>query len=199
MFGIGSTELLLILIVALLVLGPKSLASTARSVGKVVGQFRRVSTDFQRTLNAEVALEEEKEKRQKAEKEVEADLQQPAARADAKGSAQATGQADAQSGAQPDAQAGAHTDVQAGEQATTAGPETTGAAATSQAAAATNEVVAPPPGSPLEEALNRAAAEANAAELMEPVTVETAQAAQTAVQTPNAQDTQGQPATQNRA
>ena len=55
MFGIGSTELLVILVVALIVLGPKSLASVSRSLGKAMGDFRRVSTDFQRTLNAESA------------------------------------------------------------------------------------------------------------------------------------------------
>lgn len=57
MFGIGSTELLVILVVALIVLGPKSLASISRTLGKAMGEFRRVSTDFQRTLNAEVAQE----------------------------------------------------------------------------------------------------------------------------------------------
>ncbi|MBQ7609168.1 MAG: twin-arginine translocase subunit TatB [Desulfovibrionaceae bacterium] len=61
MFGIGSTELLVILLVGLIVLGPKSLASLSRTIGKVVGEFRRVSTDFQRTLNAEAAMEEQKE------------------------------------------------------------------------------------------------------------------------------------------
>lgn len=66
MFGIGSTELLVILLVALVVLGPKSLASVSRSLGKAMGEFRRVSTDFQRTLNAEVAREEEDEKQRKA-------------------------------------------------------------------------------------------------------------------------------------
>lgn len=55
MFGIGSTELLVILVVALIALGPKSLASVSRSLGKAMGEFRRVSTDFQRTLNAESA------------------------------------------------------------------------------------------------------------------------------------------------
>ncbi len=60
MFGIGSTELLVILLVALVVLGPKSLSGVSRSLGKALGEFRRVSTDFQRTLNAEVAREEEK-------------------------------------------------------------------------------------------------------------------------------------------
>ncbi len=58
MFGIGSTELLVILVVALIVLGPKSLASVSRALGRAMGEFRRVSTDFQRTLNVEAAEEE---------------------------------------------------------------------------------------------------------------------------------------------
>lgn len=69
MFGIGSTELLVILLVALVVLGPKSLPQMARTLGKALGEFRRVSTDFQRTLNTEVDLEEHKERKKAAEKE----------------------------------------------------------------------------------------------------------------------------------
>lgn len=67
MFGIGSTELLVILVVALVVLGPKSLASVSKSLGKAVGEFRRVSTDFQRTLNVEAAEEELKEAKKRQE------------------------------------------------------------------------------------------------------------------------------------
>ena len=70
MFGIGSTELLLILVVALLVLGPKNLPKVAHTLGRAMGEFRRVSTEFQRTLNTEIALEEQKEKQAKAEKEL---------------------------------------------------------------------------------------------------------------------------------
>lgn len=69
MFGIGSTELLVILLVALVVLGPKSLPQLARTLGKALGEFRRVSTDFQRTLNTEVDLEEHNERKKDAEKE----------------------------------------------------------------------------------------------------------------------------------
>lgn len=69
MFGIGSTEFLVILLVALVVLGPKSLASVSRTLGKAMGEFRRVSTDFQRTLNAEVEQEEHLKRKQEAEKE----------------------------------------------------------------------------------------------------------------------------------
>lgn len=69
MFGIGSTELLVILLVALVVLGPKSLPKMARTLGKAMGEFRRVSTDFQRTLNTEVDLEEHNERKKAAERE----------------------------------------------------------------------------------------------------------------------------------
>ncbi|MDR3358619.1 MAG: twin-arginine translocase TatA/TatE family subunit [Desulfovibrio sp.] len=65
MFGIGSTEFLVILLVALIVLGPKSLAGIARTMGKAMGEFRRISTDFQRTLNAEAAQEKELERKKR--------------------------------------------------------------------------------------------------------------------------------------
>ena len=57
MFGIGGTELLVILVVALVVLGPKSVPQIARTLGKAMGEFRRVSTEFQRTLNTEIERE----------------------------------------------------------------------------------------------------------------------------------------------
>ena len=69
MFGIGSTELLVILVVALLVLGPKNLPKIAQTLGRAMGEFRKVSTEFQRTLNTEIAFEEEKEKRKKEREE----------------------------------------------------------------------------------------------------------------------------------
>lgn len=89
MFGIGSTEFIVILLVALLVLGPKSLAKVTRTVGKYVGEFKRVSTEFQRTLNAEVAEEERQEKkeavRQKAARAKEKYAKSQAARTDTAG------------------------------------------------------------------------------------------------------------------
>lgn len=80
MFGIGSTELLVILLVALIVLGPRSLAKVSRSLGKAMGEFRRVSTDFQRTLNAESAEADlrEQEARRRREAAASAEKAQPA-------------------------------------------------------------------------------------------------------------------------
>lgn len=73
MFGIGSTELLVILVIALIVLGPKSLATVSRSLGKAMGQFRRASTEFQRAINLEVAQEETKSIKKEQEKPVHRD------------------------------------------------------------------------------------------------------------------------------
>ncbi len=70
MFGIGTTEILIILLVALIVIGPESLPKIARTVGKAMGEFRRVSTDFQRTLNTEIALDEHEQRKKEAEKEL---------------------------------------------------------------------------------------------------------------------------------
>ena len=84
MFGIGSSELLVILIVAFLVLGPSHLPKIAKTLGKAMGEFRRVSTEFQRTLNMEVEKEEHEERKRQAEKEFFAQETQPETPAEAK-------------------------------------------------------------------------------------------------------------------
>ena len=50
MFGIGMPELLLILAVALIVLGPKKLPEMARALGRGLAEFRRTTDDMKREL-----------------------------------------------------------------------------------------------------------------------------------------------------
>ncbi len=50
MFGIGMTELLVIFVIGLLVLGPKRLPELARSLGKGLAEFRRASLDMRKEL-----------------------------------------------------------------------------------------------------------------------------------------------------
>ena len=53
MFGIGPQELLVILVVGLLVLGPKRLPEIARSLGRGLAEFRRASSDLRQSLSLE--------------------------------------------------------------------------------------------------------------------------------------------------
>lgn len=53
MFGIGFLELFLILIVGLLIFGPKRLPEIARTVGKAMYQFRNASTNFTQEISKE--------------------------------------------------------------------------------------------------------------------------------------------------
>lgn len=53
-FGIGLPELILILIIAGLVMGPERLGQTARWLGRIVAQLQSISRGFVRQLNAEL-------------------------------------------------------------------------------------------------------------------------------------------------
>ena len=50
MFGIGMTEIVVILVIALLIFGPSKLPELARSLGKDFGEFRRASYDLRQSL-----------------------------------------------------------------------------------------------------------------------------------------------------
>ena len=56
MFGVGTSELLIIFLVALLVIGPSKLPEVARALGKALAEFRKVSTDVKRQIDLEVQL-----------------------------------------------------------------------------------------------------------------------------------------------
>jgi sec-independent protein translocase protein TatB len=58
MFGVGWTEMLLIGVVALIVIGPKDLPVVMRQIGKVVGTVRRMGGEFQRELNRTTGLDQ---------------------------------------------------------------------------------------------------------------------------------------------
>ncbi|KPA11842.1 sec-independent protein translocase protein TatB [Candidatus Magnetomorum sp. HK-1] len=61
MFGMGMPEIILILAVGLIVIGPKKLPELAKSLGKGIVEFKRASQDFRDTINVENEVEDLRE------------------------------------------------------------------------------------------------------------------------------------------
>ena len=59
MFGpLGMPEIIMIFIVGLLLFGPRKMPQIGRSIGRALGEFRRASNEFKRTVEDEVAADE---------------------------------------------------------------------------------------------------------------------------------------------
>jgi TatA/E family protein of Tat protein translocase len=59
---IGFPELLIILVVALIVFGPRKLPELGRSLGKSLSEFKRASNELRSTLEDEIRVDEQKAK-----------------------------------------------------------------------------------------------------------------------------------------
>ncbi|MBP6940675.1 MAG: twin-arginine translocase subunit TatB [Syntrophorhabdaceae bacterium] len=58
MFGIGLPEIIVIMVVALLVVGPSKLPELAKSLGKAFSEFRRMADEVKETIEDEVSGDE---------------------------------------------------------------------------------------------------------------------------------------------
>ena len=60
MFGIGMPEMLLILAIALIVIGPKKLPDLAKSLGRAMREFKKATNEFKETMHIDSELSEVK-------------------------------------------------------------------------------------------------------------------------------------------
>ena len=66
--GIGLPELAIILVVALLIFGPKKIPEIANSLGRSINEFRRGSAEVTDTVRRELSVGDEKRDREEASK-----------------------------------------------------------------------------------------------------------------------------------
>ncbi len=58
--SIGMPELIIILVIALIIFGPRKLPELGRSLGKSLAEFKRASNELKSTLEEEIRLEEQR-------------------------------------------------------------------------------------------------------------------------------------------
>jgi sec-independent protein translocase protein TatA len=62
MFGsIGMPELIIILVIALIIFGPRKLPELGRSLGRSINEFKKASNELRSTLEEEIRIEEQRD------------------------------------------------------------------------------------------------------------------------------------------
>jgi TatA/E family protein of Tat protein translocase len=67
--SLGFPELMIIMVIALIIFGPRKLPELGRSLGRSLGEFKKASNELKSTLEEEIRMEEFKEERKKIEAE----------------------------------------------------------------------------------------------------------------------------------
>ena len=58
--SIGMPELIIILVIALIIFGPRKLPELGRSLGRSLSEFKRASNELKNTLDEEIRIEDER-------------------------------------------------------------------------------------------------------------------------------------------
>lgn len=56
MFGMGLSEVIVILIIALLVVGPKKIPDMAKGLGRAMGEFKKATSELKETIETETSI-----------------------------------------------------------------------------------------------------------------------------------------------
>jgi TatA/E family protein of Tat protein translocase len=56
-------ELIIILVIALIIFGPRKLPELGRSLGRSIGEFKKASNELRNTLEEEIRIEEQRDQR----------------------------------------------------------------------------------------------------------------------------------------
>jgi len=63
MFGpIGMPELIVIMVIALIIFGPRKLPELGKSLGRSINEFKKASNELRSTLEDEIKVEEQRER-----------------------------------------------------------------------------------------------------------------------------------------
>tara|TARA_B100001167_G_C16761657_1_gene301788 strand:+ start:344 stop:640 length:297 start_codon:yes stop_codon:yes gene_type:complete len=68
---VGVPEMIIILVIALIVFGPRKLPDLGKSVGKALGEFKRASNDLRNTLDEEIRIEDKQSGKDNSSKKSE--------------------------------------------------------------------------------------------------------------------------------
>lgn len=106
MFNLGFTEILLLGVIALIFIGPSQLPEVARTIGRLLNEWKRATSDFQDTFTEKIQTEFKERRSEAAEEDsvVENSIEPNIAPADEPAPAPQAAEVDAEPSLKPESE-----------------------------------------------------------------------------------------------